>query len=86
MLQPEISPFAQAHRNVIDEIIENLTPPDIFAESITLTRDEAAKIVKELQTTKRGFDRFEACALDEWKQKERYASIARNCRINHRDK
>lgn len=84
MLQHEITPFAQAHRNALDEIIETLTLPS-HAGSITLTSEYAAEIVKKLQTTKRGFDRFEVCALDEWKQKERYAEIARNCRVKHRN-
>lgn len=72
MLFHEITPFAQAHRNAIDEIIANLAPPDALAQTVTLSRADAEKIVSMLQTTKRGFNRFEACAIDEWKTKERY--------------
>lgn len=77
MLQGEITPFATAHRDALDEIIsqmllQNTTNP----QTLTFTTKQVGEWVEKLRTAQRGFDRFEACALDEWKQKMRYRDYA----------
>jgi len=77
MLQPEITPFGEAHiknlKSVQTELEELSTNPNI-------TADQAAMMgvwIRQLGDSVRGFTRFMVCAEDEWKQKERYAKYAK---------
>lgn len=78
MLEHEITPFAEAHREVLDEIISAMmlqNTPD--PTKLTFPTETVFGWVEKLNNTKRAFDRFEVCALDEWKQKKRYRKYAK---------
>lgn len=85
MLFQEITPFATAHRAKLDSIIETLESLDPDLQTVTISGEIAAQWANDLRNTKRAFDRFEVCAKDEWKQKERYQDTAQHCRLFHKD-
>lgn len=72
MLFHEITPFAEGHRQALDPILDLMQRIADNPLGSHVSAREAEAIAKALRTTKRGFDRFEACAIDEWKTKERY--------------
>ena len=78
MLEPEITPFATAHRNALDKIIAQMQSPTTHdPDNVTYPVETVLEWVEKLRTAKRGFDRFEVCALGEWKQKVRYEKYAK---------
>lgn len=85
MLLPEIQPFADAHvanLKAVKDDLESLT--NAPGTTVDITADDIDAHVKNLQAAIRGFERFAACAIDEWKTKERLETQVRDCRLNHK--
>lgn len=81
MLQQEITPFANAHIEKIEAIRHEITmllgttPAD--RETVQVSRESLVEWLDDLKTSTRGFERFRVCAEDEWEQKERYRTYAK---------
>lgn len=76
MLQNEITPFASANRLQLEDVINVLKKTQIKADGkIEINSVQAVELIRKLQTAQHAFDRFEACMLDEWSQKENYRKM-----------
>ncbi len=87
MLPAEIEPFANAHikaLNTIMDEMEAIGPSD--SPVLEITREQLDEWVRQLNITRRGYDRFKICMVGEVAAKHRYAEQARTCRLEHRDK
>jgi hypothetical protein len=83
MLQGEITPFAKAHTDAVQEILDEIEKHFRHPSSHPVTNDQLMRWQKTLTLTQRGFERFRVCAEDEWRMKEKLIEARRNCRLNH---
>jgi hypothetical protein len=84
MLLNEITPFAQANRNLLEEVKDLLVKVLEGPTHPTIEDEEFVAATKKLATVQRALDRFEVCGKDEWAMKERALEKARHCRLHHR--
>lgn len=80
MLQHEIEPFGDAHikaqTEILDQIQALLGQSPASHNTVLVDREKLMDWYEKARTARQGFARFQACALDEWKQKERYRKFA----------
>lgn len=83
MLQQEITPFADAHIQNLNLVLDELDA--LLSANIAPSPDLMENWAKKVDLAREALVRFRVCAEDEWKQKDRLRAKVRDCRLKHRD-